>query len=423
MSSHTATEKILARASGKKEVSPGDIVTAKIDVCFSHSPWNVLSNMEQMGATSVFDPDKVVLGLSHHVFLPASQWYANKLDEARRLAAKFGIKHIYDMGTGNGHILVMENGHIWPGGVAACADSHSTCYGALGAYGTPISGEFLQLLLAGEIWFKVPSTIQIRLEGTTRRGVCARDVGQVLLRDVGLDGALWRTLEFAGSYISSLSVYQRMVLTFLAAEMGAASSYIAPDEKTLEFVKVRVSRPFEPVYNDPGCEFEAVIEYDVSQVEPCVAKPHAPNNTATVRDVEGTPINQAFVGGCTGSSLEDLRMAAEVVKGRKVKKGVRFIVVPGTYHTMRAALADGTIETLVRAGAIITAPWCGPCQMMCVGWTAEGERSIGTHPRNWPGRAGKGVEVYLASPYTVAASALTGEITDPRRFLEGGTVV
>lgn len=418
MTGHTATEKILAKKAGKKEVFPGDIVTCDVDLVFVHSPWQPIPVWDDIGEVErVFDGDLVAFGLGHHVCLPASQDYATDLVHSREWAKKYGVKHVYDMGTGNAHIIMLEKGHVWPGAICVGADSHSTIYGALGAYGTCLTYEVSELLLSGKTWFKVPSTIRVTMDSTTRKGVTARDIGQYLVKEIGGDGANWKTLDFAGSYIHSLSIYQRMIFSLLAVEMGANTGFIEPDEITMDFLRGRARRSFEVVTNDPDCTYEREIHLDVSKFEPLIGCPPRPSNTRPVSEVEGTRIDQAYLGGCTGSGVEDFRMAAEILKGRRLNPSTRLLVVPGTQEIMKQMRQEGLLQFFEELGAVISAPYCGPCQMMCYGYLGEGETMIGTHPRNLPGRAGKNVDIYLGSPYSVAAAAVTGKITDPRIFL------
>lgn len=420
MRGHTATEKILALRSGQKEVFPGDVATCAVDGIFVHSPWFFLDNWRLIGGVKrCFDPDKLILGLGHHVCLPSDNGYANDLAAARKAAKEYGFKHVYDMGTGNGHIIMLEKGHVRPGHVYVGADSHSTIYGALGAFGTALSYEVPEILLSGKAWFKVPETVRVNIVSKTKKGVSARDVAQHVLSTVGADGALWRTIDFSGDYIHSLSVYQRMIFSLLAVEMGAVTGYIEPDEITRSFLKDRVRNPYDVICNDPDCEYEKVWDVDAGRVEPLIACPPRPTETKTIAQVEAEDIkvSQAYIGGCTGSSMEDFRMAAEILRGHKLHPDTRLLIVPGTADILREMQREGLAEFFTELGGIISAPYCGPCQMFCYGNLGEGETMIGTHPRNQPGRAGKNSGIYLASPYTVAASAICGKITDPRRFL------
>ncbi len=420
MTGHTATEKILALRSGRKEVFPGDVATCDVDGIFVHSPWFFLDNWKLIGGVNrCFDPDKLILGLGHHVCLPASNQYANDLAEVRKAVKKFGFRHVYDMGTGNGHIIMLEKGHVRPGHVYVGADSHSTIYGAAGAFGTALSYEVPEILLSGKAWFKVPQTVRVTVESKTGKGVCARDVAQYVLSQVGADGALWRTIDFSGAYIHSLSMYQRMIFSLLAVEMGAVTGFIEPDDITRSFMQNRVRGPYDCIYNDPDCTFEREWSVDAGAVEPMIACPPRPTETRRVVEVEAQNIrvHQAYIGGCTGSSLEDFRMAADILRGRSLHPDTRLLIVPGTADILREMQREGLISFFTDLGAIISPPYCGPCQMCCYGNLGDDEVMIGTNPRNQPGRAGKNSGIYLASPLTVAASAICGKITDPRRFL------
>jgi homoaconitate hydratase family protein len=418
MGGHTLTEKILAKASGKKEVFPGDIVIAKVDAMFMHSPSYKFRHFEKVGGVrSVWDGDKVVVAAGHHLFLPSNQEYADALTFVREGCKRYGIKHLYDMGTGIGHYLMVEKGHVWPGAVAVGSDSHTTAYGCIGCLGSPMNFETTEVMLSGKAWFKTPPTILVRMEGATKRGVSARDVAQHVLGIIGPDGALWHAVEYAGSYISRLSVQQRMIFSLLTTEMGGMCGMIEPDETVLKYMEGRSRQPFEPVYKDPDAQYVRVIEIDVSDLEPQVAVPPQPSDTKALADVSGASVQQAYVGGCTGGGIEDMRMAAEVLRGRRVHGQVRMIVVPGTRDVFDQMMKEGLVEIFSNSGALITPPYCGPCQMICIGHLGEGETMIGTHPRNLPGRAGANTEIYLASPYSTAAAAVAGKITDPREYL------
>lgn len=418
MSGHSMTEKILARASGKKEVFPGEIVIANVDALFMHTPGYKFRHFEKIGGVkSVFDSEKVIVAVGHHLFLPSNQDYADNVKFIREGCKRYGIKYLYDMGSGLGHYLMVERGHVWPGAVAVGSDSHTTAYGCIGCMASPMNFETTEVMLSGKAWFKVPPTILVRIEGSTKRGVSARDVGQHVLGLIGADGALWHAVEYVGSYIRRLSVQQRMIFSLLTTEMGGTCGLIEPDEVTLKFMEGRSRQPFEPIYNDPNVEYVRTLEIDVSGLEPQVAVPPQPSYTKPLADVEGTRIHQAYVGGCTGGGIEDMRMAAEVMRGRKVHPEVRMVVVPGTPAIYDQMLKEGLVQIFSDASAMLTPSYCGPCQMICVGHLGDGEVMIGTHPRNLPGRAGANTQIYLASPYSTAASAVAGKIVDPRPYL------
>lgn len=418
MSGKTITQKILARASGKKSVSPGDIVIADVDAVFMHSPDYKFHHFEEIGGVkSVYDSEKVIIGAGHHMFLPPNDKEANTLKYVREQAKRYGIKYLYDMGTGIGHYLMIEKGHVWPGAVAVGSDSHTTAYGCIGAMASPTNFEITEVMLSGKVWFKVPPTILVKLEGIPQRGVCARDVGQHILGIMEADGALWHAVEYAGSYINNLNIQQRMIFSLLTTEMGGTNGIIEPDETTARFMQGLSKEPFEMVYNDSDVEYTKVLEVDVSTIEPQAAVPPQPSFTKPLKDIEGLKIQQAYVGGCTGGGIEDMRMAAGVLRGRKVAPEVRMIVVPGTQDILHQMLQEGLIQVFNDAGAIVTPPYCGPCQMLCVGHIGDNEVMIGTHPRNLPGRGGTDSKIYLASPYSTAAAAVEGKIVDPRSYL------
>lgn len=418
MSGHTLAEKVLAKASGKKEVIPGEIVIAKVDALFMHSPSYKFRHFEKIGGVkSVWDGDKVIVGAGHHLFLPSNQEYADAAAFVRKACKRYGIKHLYDMGTGNGHYLMLEKGHVWPGAVAVGSDSHTTAYGCIGCLSSAMNFETTEVMLSGKAWFKVPPTILVRIEGTTRRGVSARDVAQHVLGTIGPDGALWHSVEFEGSYISRLSIQQRMIFSLLTTEMGGMFGLVQPDRVALAYMESRSRQPFTPVYSDSDARYVRVLEVDVSDLEPQIAVPPQPSYTKPLASVVGTKVHQAYVGGCTGGGIEDMRMAAEVLRGRRVHPEVRLVVVPGTVAIADQMMREGLTEVFSSAGAMTTPPYCGPCQMICVGHLGEGETMIGTHPRNLPGRAAADTATYLASPHSTAAAAVAGEITDPRQYL------
>jgi len=418
MGGHTIAEKILARASGKQEVFPGETVIVDVDAVFMHSPDYKFQHFEEIGGVkSVFDSEKVVVAAGHHLFLPADQKKADAAKYVREGCKRYGIKYLYDMGTGNGHYLMVEKGHVWPGAVAVGSDSHTTAYGCIGALASPMNWETTEVMLSGKAWFRVPPTILVKIDGSPQRGVSARDAAQHVLNTIGADGALWHAVEYSGRYINGLDIQQRMIFSLLTTEMGGTCGLVEPDEVTLAFMKGRSRRPFQPVYNDPDAGYVDTLEVDLPELEPQIAVPPQPHFTKPVVELAGTEINQAYIGGCTGGGIEDMRMASEILRGRKVHPEVRLIVVPGTRDILGQMLKENLVQVFMDAGGLVTPPYCGPCQMHCVGNLGEGEVMIGTHPRNYPGRTGAHTPTYLASPYTTAAAAVVGKITDPRQFL------
>ena len=311
----------------------------------------------------------------------------------------------------------MEQGFAMPGKLIVGSDSHTTTYGALGAFSAGIGrSEVAAIWATGELWFQVPDTMQIVLHGRMPDVLTPKDVALNIIGHIRADGADYRSVEFTGEAVKAMNVAERMVLCNMAAEMGAKNGYIPPDETTLSFLKDRARSAFEPLVSDPGAAFVEVVELDITSMTPAVARPHTVDNHASIDEVAGTPIDQALIGTCTNGRLEDLRAAARVLRGRKVK--VRTLVIPASWQVYREALKEQLIEVFVDAGALILNPGCGPCLGAHQGVMAPGEVTFSTANRNFKGRMGcREAEIYLGSPLAVAASAVTGEITHPGRFL------
>lgn len=415
-------EKILANASGKKHVSPDDIVEANIDVAMTHDLTGPLAikSFREIGAKKVWDKDKVVIILDHLV--PASSVISAGLHRTvRNFAEEQNIKNFYDVGRGGVcHQVMPEKGHVRPGEVIVGSDSHTCTYGAFGAFATGIgSTEMAAVFATGKLWFRVPDVIKVDVEGKFQKWVTAKDMTLNIIGKIGADGAIYKGLEFGGSTIRGLTIDGRMVLCNMAVEMGAKAGIIEPDQKTLDYVKARTDKPFNPVKSDPDATYERVVDVDVSDLEPQVAVPHQVDNIKPVSEVAGTEVNQAFIGSCTNGRLEDLQSAAQVIKGKKIAPGVRLIVIPASQEIYLNAVDEGLIKAFMEAGATIGNPNCGPCLGGHMGILADGEACISTSNRNFIGRMGSTKSfVYLASPATVAASALTGTITDPRKVME-----
>lgn len=331
---------------------------------------------------------------------------------------KYGIKNWLDMREGICHVVLPEKGFVKPGDLIVGSDSHTTTYGALGAFATGMGATDMAIVLAtGEIWFKVPSTIKFNVEGKLQPMVMGKDIILHIIGEIGVEGASYKAMEFAGDTVKELSMDARFTLCNMAIEAGGKTGIIEPDEKTLKWVEERVRQPFKPVLNDPDAEYEEVIDVDASNLEPQVAKPPSPENSVPVSEVEGTKIDQAFIGSCTNGRLEDLRVAAKILDGREVAKMVRAIVIPASKEIYMKAMKEGLIEIFLKAGCVVCNSTCGPCIGAHLGLLAPGEVCISSSNRNFVGRMGsKDAKIYLASPATVAASAVTGEITDPRRF-------
>jgi len=414
----TIAEKILARASGKDKVKPGEIVNARVDVAMSHENADVVRrHFEQIGIERVWDPDKIVILFDHRI--PAeSEKTAITHKVLREFVKKHGIKNFYDMKVGICHQILPEKGHVRPGEVLVGTDSHTTTHGAFGAFATGIGAtDMAGVWATGTIWFKVPETIKIEVKGKFPEWVGAKDLILYIIGKLGADGADYKAVEFYGDTIREMSIASRMVLSNLSMEMGAKVAFVLPDERTIEYVKTRTSKPFEIVLPDDDAVYEKSLEIDVSDLEPQIACPHAVDNVKPIGKVKGIKIHQALIGSCTNGRLEDLGVAAKILNHKRVHPDVRLLVIPASWEIYLEAMKKGYLETFIRAGALIVNPGCGPCLGAHQGILAPGERCISTTNRNFRGRMGSPEsEVYLASPAVVAASAIRGEIADPREL-------
>ncbi len=415
----TIAEKILSKKSGT-DARAGDIVVAELDLLMGQDGTAPLAvkSFREMGGKKVFDGSKICFVIDHNAPSPVES-VSNLHKLMREFAAEQGI-NLYDVGEGVCHQLMPERGHILPGELAIGADSHTTTYGALNAFSTGVgSTELAAAMITGKTWFKVPETIKIVLHGELPKGVYAKDIILHIIGDLTADGATYMAVEFTGETVQQLSVDARMTLSNMSMEMGAKAGLFEADEKTLEWVKGRAQREFEPVSPDPDAEYALVKEYDVSKLVPQVACPHRVDNVKPITEVEGTPIQQAVLGTCTNGRLEDLRIAAQILEGKKVAPGVRLIVAPASRQVFLDAMREGIIQTLVEAGAAVVTPGCGPCVGTHQGVPSDGENVISTANRNFKGRMGNNKAfIYLASPATVAASAIEGKIADPRKYLD-----
>jgi len=415
-------EKILANASGRKHVAPGDVVVAHVDLMVMH---DISSNMvmkvleTEMENATVHDPERIIFVFDHN-FSPATQLAAETLAAVRQFAARHGIRHVLDGGSGSVHHAVIESGLWAPGQVIIGCDSHTPIYGALGVFATGVGNNSMAALgfAHSKAWFRVPETKQVYFHGETIPGVGARDIAQFMIGRIGEDGAVYQAVEYAGPYMESLSIEDRVLCPLMSIDIGAKCGYINPDEKTAEFVRAFSSQKSRDIpRNDEGTKYKDVLEIDVSRIEPQIACPPTVGNVKPVEAVAGIPVNVAEVGGSTGGRLCDIRQLAAVFKNRKVHAGVRLQVVPASRGIYRAALREGLIETLFEAGANIFPPSAGSNQAFNMGALAENEVMVSNQARNFPGRNGHPkARHYLGSALTVAAAALTGKITDPREI-------
>jgi 3-isopropylmalate/(R)-2-methylmalate dehydratase large subunit len=413
----TIAQKILAAKAGLTTVTPGQIVDAFPDLVMSHTAtWRSVSVMKKIGATRLYDPDRLAIVLDH--ISPAkTEKYAADQQTSRNFAREYGIEKFYDVDAGIAHLVLMEHGHIEPGDLIVGTDSHCTIYGALGALGSGIGyTEVASVWVTGKLWMKVPTTVKLTLSGAFAAGVCAKDLMLHLIGTLGADGCGYKSVEFYGDALPAMSISERMTMANLAMEMGSKCVFIPPDEKTRAWLLPRLKNPasYQPVTADENALYEQSIEVDLSALTPMIACPHQVENTKPVTEVLGTRIDQAFLGSCANGKYEDLAVAAGILKGRKVDPRVRLIVTPGSKQIMLEAMRSGILATLVESGALVTNPGCGACAGDG-GTMADGEVSLSTANRNFVGRMGSNKSsIYLSSPATVAASALRGVIADPR---------
>ena len=412
----TIAEKILARASGAKIVNPRQIVTAKIDVAMSHENADVvLRAFREIGIDRVWDPERIVLLFDHRV--PAeSEKTAVTHQRIRAFVREQNIRYFYDMKEGICHQILPENGHSVPGEVMVGTDSHTTTHGAFGTFATGIGAtEMAGVWATGELWFMVPESLEIKVTGEFRKHVSAKDLILSIIGRLGSAGADYKAVEFCGPTVSEMSIASRMVLTNLSMEMGAKVAFVVPDEKTISYVNQRAGKEFQALLPDEDAVYAERMEINVNDLNNMVACPHSVDNVKPVSALAGKRIDQALIGSCTNGRLEDLAVAAEILQGKQVASHVRLLVIPASRRVYSEAIKKGYIETLIEAGAIILNPGCGPCLGAHQGLMAPGEVCISTTNRNFKGRMGSSESfVYLASPATVAWSAICGEISPPQ---------
>lgn len=412
----TISEKILGRAAGKPAIA-GDFVIADVDYAMAHDGTSVLAvkAFKEMGIKKVWDPKRIIIPFDH--IAPANNETAAKLQQSiRKWVKEQGITNFSDIGGGICHQVLPEQGFALPGKLIIGADSHSCTYGAFGAFATGVGAtDMAEVFATGKLWLRVPQTIRITVEGKLQKGVSAKDMTLNMIKNVGADGANYKAIEYYGKTISDLSIAGRMTLCNMAIEMGAKAGIVPPDEKTFEFLKGIAHEKYTPVYADKDAQYCEEYNFDVADLEPQVAKPHEVDNVSSIGDVAGTPLDQIFIGSCTNGRYEDLEAVARILSGKKVK--ARTIVLPASRSVLIKATEAGIIATLLKAGVIIAPPGCGPCLGAHMGVICEGETCLSTSNRNFKGRMGAGGLIYLSSPEAAAASALKGEIADPREML------
>lgn len=418
----TMTQKILAAHAGLDEVKAGQLIMADLDFVLGNDITSpvAINEFHKAGFSDVFDKNKVTMVMDH--FAPNKDIKAaTQCKQCRDFCGEHSITHFYDVGNmGIEHALLPEKGLVAPGDCIIGADSHTCTYGALGAFSTGVgSTDMCAGMAKGKAWFKVPSAIKFNITGKLPKYSAAKDVILHIIGMIGVDGALYRSMEFSGDGLKNLTMEDRLCMANMAIEAGAKNGIFAVDEVTLEYVKGRVDREYKVFEADADTEYDEVYDIDLSQIKPTVAFPHLPENAKTFDEIGDVKIDQSVIGSCTNGRIEDLRAAAEILKGRKVAKNVRCIVIPATQGVYMQAMEEGLLKIFIEAGCAVSTPTCGPCLGGYMGILAKGERSIATTNRNFVGRMGHPEsEVYLASPYVAAASAVTGKISQPSELTD-----
>jgi 3-isopropylmalate/(R)-2-methylmalate dehydratase large subunit len=413
----TFAEKALARAAGVASARAGDLLDVRPDVIFSHdNTASIRKTFLQTGAQRILHPERVCITLDHAVPAPTTDHALNHA-EIRAWVAEQGIRNFFEVGRGICHQVISEEALVLPGEVIFASDSHTPHFGWMGAFGMGVGRtEMAALWAVGELWLRVPESIRVTLTGALPPGVTTKDVSLHLIGAHGIDGGEYRSVEFAGDALDALSIDERSVLPNMMAEFGAMSAYMPPNQRVFDYLEAKRQRDYTPLYPDADAIYAADIRIDVGGLRPVVARPHQPDNVAPAGDLYGEVVQQAFLGTCTNGKYEDLAAAAQVLKGRRVS--IRTLVIPSSAEALKRAAADGTLGILLEAGATIGTPGCGPCMGNHMGVPAPGEATISSANRNFRGRMGTSdASIYLANPYVVAASAITGRITDPAEFL------
>ncbi|MGA2676042.1 MAG: homoaconitase large subunit [Methanobacterium sp.] len=413
----TMAEKILAKASAKKSIEAGEIVMANINVAMTHDLTGPLSveSFKKIGVKKVWDPEKIVVIFDHQVPADSIEAAQNHII-MREFVKKQGINNFYDVNEGVCHQVLPEKGHILPGEVVVGTDSHTCTHGALGAFATGIGSTDMAMVFAtGKLWFKVPETIKFQIEGSLNDYVSAKDVILNIIGKIGADGATYKACEFSGETTKEMSISERMVLCNMAIEMGGKTGLVEPDDKTIKYLEGCSNKKYEIMKTDDDAKSLQTMQIDVSNLEPQIACPNHVDNVKSISEVEGINVDQVFLGSCTNGRLEDLRTAAQIIKGQHIAKNVRMLVIPASREIYTKAMDEGLLKIFVDSGALICNPCCGPCLGGHVGLLGAGEVSLSTSNRNFKGRQGSpDAEVYLSSAAVAAASAIKGSLMDPR---------
>jgi 3-isopropylmalate/(R)-2-methylmalate dehydratase large subunit len=415
---------ILARAANRNRVKPGEFIVVKVDLAEINDLYlQVILSFKEMGGDKVWDPRKISFVMDHYAPAPTIKAAENQ-KKMREFAKEQGIKHFFDINRGVCHQVMPEEGLVWPGMLLVATDSHTTTHGAFGAFSTGIGAtDMAAVLLTGEIWFRVPEIIKINIRGKIGKGIMAKDIILYIISQLGTDIALYKAIEFDGEVVNEMSLDERLVLCNMSVEMGAKATYIRPDEKVMKYIshtnleKYKEFKSVKRTNNINREEYESIYNFDISDLEPQVALPHRVDNVVSVSRAAGKPIHQALIGTCTGGRINDIKTAAEIIKGKKIPPQVRLLVIPASSQILKKCIDLGYIQILLDSGATLATPSCGPCLGAHEGVLAPGENCISTSSRNFPGRMGStDAKIFLSSPATVAASALKGAIADPREF-------
>lgn len=413
----TFVEKALARAAGVAETHAGDVLDIQPDVIFSHDNSAAIRRIfQEIGAPKIAYPERVAITLDHAVPAPTTQ-HAQNHAEIRQWVQEQRINHFFEVGRGICHQVISEEALVLPGETILGSDSHSTHFGWLGAFGMGVGRtEMAALWATGQLWIRVPEAVQIVLNGTLSPGVTAKDVALHILGQWSASSGDYRSIEFSGNTLQQLSLDERAVLPNMMAEFGTMNAYLPPDEAIFDYLEAKRQRDYTPLYPDVDAIYAESYSIDVSTLEPLIALPHSPDNVVPLSQAIGESVQQAFIGTCTNGRYEDLEAAAKILEGHKVR--TRTIIIPASSEVMLKATQTGVLQTLIEAGATISTPGCGPCMGNHMGVPAPNEATISSANRNFRGRMGTAQsDIYLSNPYVVAASAITGKITDPRKFL------
>jgi len=416
---------ILSRASKRNSVKPGEFIVVNVDLAEVNDLYlQVLLSFKEMGGDRVWNPKKITFVMDHYAPAPTIRAAENQR-KMREFASEQGIYNFFDINRGVCHQVMPEAGLIWPGMVLVATDSHTTTHGAFGAFSTGIGAtDMAAVLLTGKIWFKVPEIIKINIQGRIGKGVMAKDIILHIISQLGTDIALYKAIEFDGETVKEMSLDERLVLCNMSVEMGAKATYIRPDEKVREYLidvnsgKYKEYKMMKFADDENSKDYESVYDFDISNLEPQIALPHRVDNVVPVSQAKGKPIQQALIGTCTGGRMNDIKIAAQILKDKKISPSVRLLIVPASHKILQKCIELGYIQTLLNAGAALVTPSCGPCLGAHEGVLSSGESCISSSSRNFPGRMGsKEAKIFLSSPATAAASSIKGVITDPREFL------